>query len=163
MSTDAIGPYSPTTIYGQLTSPFTPKNVTINAHTPFDKAEEEQVKAFSRDYFEGKPLAKMKYELPEVGDISIKYSPSNSVNSDDTTGKSSVGASDSKDESTTPSVTAFSASQASSKDIVQSSLKRGYSPEEAVALKNLMASYERAAILTDNPTGVLSTCSYRVS
>ena len=65
MSTEAIGAYSPDTVYGQLTSPFTPQKIKINAHTPYDKVDENESKVFSREYFKGKPQAKMIYELPE--------------------------------------------------------------------------------------------------
>ena len=62
MSTENnLAPYSPTTVYGQLTSPFTPKTVTINAHTPFDKVDETKSKVFSREDFTGKPLTKIIY------------------------------------------------------------------------------------------------------
>ena len=64
MSIEGLAPYSPTTIYGQLTSPFTPKTITINSHTPYDKVDEEQENSsevFSRGYFEGKPQARSVY------------------------------------------------------------------------------------------------------
>ena len=49
MSTEAIGAYSPDTVYGQLTSPFTPQKIKINAHTPYDKVDENESKVFSRE------------------------------------------------------------------------------------------------------------------
>ena len=58
MSIEGLSPYSPTTVYGQLTSPFTPKTITINSHTPYDKVDndkETSSEVFSRTYFEGKP------------------------------------------------------------------------------------------------------------
>ena len=39
MSIDISGPYSPDTIYGQLTMPFAEKPVHINSHTPYDEDE----------------------------------------------------------------------------------------------------------------------------
>ena len=151
MEPEAIAPYSPTTIYGQLTSPFTPKAVTINAHTPFDKVdEEEQPQVFSREYFQGRPQTRIVYELPQT-EINIdfsRYVPSSE---------------ETKREYTPQEVAAFSASSISSSDIVQQSLQRGYSPEQAVAVRNAQEAYKKSAILTDNPAQVLSTCSYRVS
>lgn len=144
--TEAIAPYSPTTIYGQLTSPFTPKTVTINAHTPYDKVDEEKSEVFSRDYFKGKPQAKIAYELPEVNQ---EFPPKNTV-------------SDAESDKKPVELTPFSASSASSSDIVQSSLKRGYTPQEAVALKDAQNAYKNSAVMTKDPTGTLSTCSYRV-
>ena len=137
MSTEAIGAYSPDTVYGQLTSPFTPQKIKINAHTPYDKVDENESKAFSREYFKGKPQAKMIYELPENEN---KNKEENSVE-----------------------VTSFQASTTSSKDIVQNSLKHGYTPEQAVAVTKAQDAYKKSAILTTDPTGVLSTCAYKVA
>ena len=153
MDTQSIGPYSPTTIYGQLTSPFTPKQITINAHTPYDKIdEEEQSKVFSREYFQGRPQAKIVYELPETErnfDLN-KYIPAREED-------------EKKQEFTPPELSVFSASSISSKDIVHQSLQRGYSPEQAIVIKNAQASYKNSAVLTDDPARALSTCSYKVS
>ena len=137
MSTEAIGAYSPDTVYGQLTSPFTPQKIKINAHTPYDKVDENESKAFSREYFKGKPQAKMIYELPENEN---KNKEENSVE-----------------------VTSFQASTTSSKDIVQNSLKRGYTPEQAVTVTKAQDAYKKSAVLTTDPTGVLSTCAYKVA
>ena len=55
MSIEGLSPYSPTTVYGQLTSPFTPKTITINSHTPYDKVDndkETSSEVFSRTYFD---------------------------------------------------------------------------------------------------------------
>ena len=75
MSTESIAPYSPNTVYGQLTSPFTPKQITINAHTPYDKVDENESKAYSRDSFKAKPQAKMIYELPDDKGLEKKEFP----------------------------------------------------------------------------------------
>lgn len=152
MSTEAISAYSPDTVYGQLTSPFTPKQITINAHTPYDKVDENESKVYSRAYFKGKPQAKMIYELPESDNKydASKYAPKTDSESDTKT-------------TTTLEVSSFQASSVSSKDIVQSSLKRGYSTTEAVAVTKAQNAYKNSAILTNDPTGVLSTCAYKVS
>ena len=154
MNTESIGPYSPTTIYGQLTSPFTPKLVTINAHTPYDKVdEEEQSQVFSRDFFEGRPQAKMIYELPDKEYLAMGISEY----------RSNSGSDSDEDTSSKPiELSSFVASQASSKDIVQNSLKRGYSTEEAIAMKEAQNAYKNSATLTKDPIGALSTRSYRV-
>ncbi len=158
MSTaESIGPYSPTTIYGQLTSPFTPKLVSINSHTPFDKTNEEESKVFSRDYFEGRPVARMKYSLPETAPAEItKYQPEqqNSNNTNNDTKQS---------EKPQTELTAFSMSATSSSDIVKSSLKQGYSTEQAVVISKAQSAYQRSATLTKDPVGVLGSCNYMVS
>ena len=152
MSTEAIGAYSPDTVYGQLTSPFTPQKIKINAHTPYDKVDEDESKVYSRTHFKGKPQAKMIYELPESDN---KFDASKYAQKTDSE-------SDTKNTAQIE-VSAFQASKTSSKDLVQNSLKRGYSTTEAVAVTKAQNAYRNSAILTDDPTGVLSTCSYRVA
>ncbi len=155
MEPEAIAPYSPTTIYGQLTSPFTPKQITINAHTPYDKVtEDESSQVFSRGHFQARPQARMVYELPENDDYvyGIKYE--NKVNNSE----------NQEDEKEIPpsEVAAFSVSRASSKDIVQNSLKYGYSPTEAIAIRDAQNAYKNSATLTNDPIGALSSRSFRV-
>lgn len=157
MSTaESIGPYSPTTIYGQLTSPFTPKLVSINSHTPFDKTNDEESKVFSRDYFEGRPVARMKYSLPETAPVEIqKYEPEQQNNSNTDTQKT---------DTSPKELSAFSMSAtSSSSDIVKSSLKQGYTTEQAIVISNAQSAYQRGAVLTKDPIGVLGTCNYVVS
>ena len=52
MSIESVAPYSPTTVYGQLTSPFIVPRVKINAHTPYDKDSGKKSEVFSRANFE---------------------------------------------------------------------------------------------------------------
>lgn len=151
MSIEGLAPYSPTTIYGQLTSPFTPKTITINSHTPYDKVDEEQENSsevFSRGYFEGKPQARSVY-----GKVSTQSAYENDLAklSDDLAS-----------EKMPLDVTPFSSSELSSTDIVKSSLKKGYDTREAIVIQNANSAYQKSAFLTNNPVGVLSTCSYRV-
>ncbi|DAB05862.1 TPA: hypothetical protein CPT92_07575 [Candidatus Gastranaerophilales bacterium HUM_13] len=151
MSIEGLAPYSPTTIYGQLTSPFTPKKITINSHTPYDKVDEEQENSsevFSRGYFEGKPQARSVY-----GKVSTQSAYENDL------AKLSE---DLASEKVPVEVVSFSSSELSSTDIVKSSLKKGYDTREAIVIQNANSAYQKSAFLTNNPVGVLSTCSYRV-
>ncbi|OLA72834.1 MAG: hypothetical protein BHW62_08265 [Acinetobacter sp. CAG:196_36_41] len=144
MSIEGLSPYSPTTVYGQLTSPFTPKTITINSHTPYDKVDndnETSSEVFSRTYFEGKPQARNVY-----GNVSTQSAYENDLAS----------------EKMPLDVTPFSSSELSSTDIVKSSLKKGYDTREAIVIQNANSAYQKSAFLTNNPVGVLSTCSYRV-
>ena len=70
MEIESIGPYSPSTVYGQLSSPFEPKTVTVNAKTPYDKVDENsnESEVFSRKFFKGKPVAKMKIDINQNDD-----------------------------------------------------------------------------------------------
>ena len=55
MDTNSIsGAYSPKTVYGQLTSPFIPKQLIINAHNPILDAEDSESKALTLKDFVGK-------------------------------------------------------------------------------------------------------------
>lgn len=152
MNTEAIAPYSPNTVYGQLTSPFTPKQVKINAHTPYDKVDENESKAFSRESFKAKPQAKMIYELPENDDKKDSDYPPKFSNSEEK---------DTKDK--TVDVSTFQASTISSKDIVSNSLKHGYTTDQAIAVTKAQKAYKNSAIMTKNPTEVLSKHSYKVA
>ena len=162
MEPEAIAPYSPTTIYGQLTSPFTPKQITINAHTPYDKIdEEEQSRVFSREYFQGRPQARLVYELPDdnVPSFGVKYEyQTENKNNTYSAGSEEAG----KQPAVKPELTSFAASQVSSGDIVYSSLKQGYTPAEAIAIRDAQNAYKNSAVLTDDPVGALSSRSYRV-
>ena len=156
METEAIAPYSPTTIYGQLTSPFTPKQVTINAHTPYDKVDEEtESQVYSRDYFQARPQARLVYELPEEDEFVFGINYENRTN-----------ASNSENDNEIPprpvEVSAFAASQTSSRDIVHNSLKQGYSTAEAIIIRDAQNAYKNSATLTQDPVGALSSRSFRV-
>ena len=125
MSTENnLAPYSPTTVYGQLTSPFTPKTVTINAHTPFDKVDETKSKVFSREDFTGKPLTKIIYsELANNYLLEVEKEDDN---------------------------------------ILKGVLTAGYSPKEAVTIKNANEAYKKSVVITNKAPEVLSKCSYKV-
>ena len=154
METEAIAPYSPTTIYGQLTSPFTSRQITINAHTPFDEVDKEQSQVFSREHFQGKPQARMAYEISGNESVIIGINYEN--------GQPSGSNSNNETEMKAIEVSAFSASQTSSRDIVNNSLKYGYSPAEAIIIRDAQNAYRNSAIITDDPVGALNSRSYRV-
>ena len=154
MEMESIRAYSPDIVYGQLTSPFTPKQITINAHTPYGKVSEEESQVFSREHFAARPQARMLYELPDYDDYfyGIKYENKQAA---------AEKFEEEKDVSM-PEVAGFSASSASSKDIVQNSLKNGYSPAEAIAIRDARNAYKNSATLTKDPISALSSRSFRV-
>ena len=120
-----------------LASPFTQSAVKINSKTPYDKVEKNvEDKAYSRDYFNTKTQAKLQYSLGEI------QQESNEIK---------------------PEIMNFSKSGLSSQDIVNQSLKQGYSANQAVNVARAQAAYTRSAFLTKDPVGVLSTCSYTIS
>lgn len=145
MNTEAIGAYSQTSVYGQLTSPFTPKIVNINSHTPYDKVEESnESKAVSRDDFHKYKPAKLKFELPEKEEDTQQTANTNTEKKDF-----------SKD------ITPFSMSSATSSDIVNNSLKRGYTATEAIAIKDAHKAYTETLESRDFAKN-LSTRNYKV-
>lgn len=135
MDTEAVTPYSPTTVYGQLSSPFLVKSVSINAHTS-DEAVVDDVQTFSRDYFTD-GSARFKY--------AASYSPSSIASIQNAGG-----------------IHSFSASSGSG-DIVKTALNSGYSANEAITISNAKAAYSRSAVGTRNPVGVLRGCKYNIS
>ena len=155
METEAIAPYSPTTIYGQLTSPFTSRQITINAHTPFDEVDKEQSQVFSRDFFQSRAQTRLVYELPKDDEFVFGINYENRTN-----------ASNSESDNEIPprpvEVNTFAASQTSSRDIVHNSLKQGYSAAEAIIIRDAQNAYKNSAILTQDPVGALSSRSFRV-
>ena len=68
---------------------------------------------------------------------------------------------DTKDK--TVDVSTFQASTISSKDIVSNSLKHGYTTDQAIAVTKAQKAYKNSAIMTKNPTEVLSKHSYKVA
>lgn len=151
MSIEGLSPYSPTTVYGQLTSPFIHKAITINSHTPFDDVDNEHEASsdvYSREYFDGKPQARSVYG--RVSADSAYERDLAKISEEITSEKVSL------------DVSSFSSSELSSTDIVKSSLKKGYDTKEAIVIQNANYAYRRSAFLTRNPIGVLSTRSYRV-
>lgn len=146
MSIESLQPYSPTTIYGQLTSPFTPKQITINSHTPFDKVNENDgSEVFSSASFEGKPQAKIAFD--KMSNYVPEYETDFSKN--DTP----------KDPS---ELSSFSVSSFSDNKILKGALTNGYSVNESIVIQNAQNAYQRSSLITKNASQVLSTCSYRV-
>lgn len=149
MNTEAIGAYSPTTVYGQLTSPFTPQKVSINSHTPYDKVDENsESKAVSREDFHKYKPAKLKFELPEQ--------------EEDKQQKQQISSSETETKDYSKDITPFSISSATSSDIINNSLKHGYTATEALAIKDAHKAYTETLESKDFAKN-LSTRTYKVS
>ena len=155
MDMESIGAYSPTTVYGQLSSPFIPKNITLNAHTPYDKEEDAEAVSLG-NYLESRPNIKlvsgaMPKEITGVGYTKNGYK---------------LQTDDKQDEDKfppEPGVSGFSASKLSSKDIVSGAIKKGYTAEQAATITKAKKAYENSYLSTRNPIKTLSTRSYVVS
>ena len=156
METERIAAYSPNTIYGQLSSPFTPKQIHINAHTEFDKDPAKET--FSRSDFSSKTPTKIKvdYSSLEKPDVS-KYQKKSE--------EKVVGFKNDQNNSEktqTQNVNSFTASSLSNKDIVNNSLKKGYSVEQVAVVLRAKDAYNNSSTLTKNPIKTLSTRVYNV-
>ena len=151
MSIEAIGGYSPDIVYGNLTYPFTPKNITINAHTPFDSDKDTEAKAVTYNNF--RRYTKLKTKLYDHKDddytVGIKIPSSNED--------------ENKDIDLSASVNGFSASKYSAKDIVNGAIKRGYSAQQAAAIYKAQKAYSTSVGVTKDPVKALSSRSYSVS
>lgn len=127
MSTENLAPYSPTTVYGQLTYPFTPKTISINAHTPFDKVDKTESEAFSREFFEIKPQTKLIYtELSNNYLYEVENEELELYNSSD--------------------ISRFSVSEYSKDNYLNGMLSKDYSPKEMAAMKKVNDAYKMSLI-----------------
>lgn len=143
MSAENLTPYSKTTVYGELTSPFTPKQITINAHTPFDKVEENESKAYSRVDFSGKPQTKIIYsKLANNYEIEIEKEDNEIFKQNE--------------------LSNFSISEFTDDNILKGVLSSDYSPEEAAIIKKAEEAYKKSITMTKKAPENLSKCSYRV-
>ena len=154
MDMDVTGAYSPTVVYGQLTSPFVPKNISMNAHTPYDK-EEDEAKVSLGNYLESRPSLKLKDKVIHKNYTGVGYSKKGYelLNYEE------------KEDKFPPDlgVSGFSASNLSSKDIVSGAIKKGYTAEQAATISKAKKAYENSYLITRNPVKTLSTRTYVVS
>ena len=164
MTTEAIGIYSPTTVYGQLTYPFSPKKIHVNAHTPYDKTD-ESAKAVSntsavRKATEGTGVSSKIQTQKDFDDI--KNLNTNQFLKTKTSGNEKDEEEDKQDFPPKSQVGTFTASSLSSYDIVSNSLKKGYSYKEALVISRASNAYKNSAMGTKNAVKSLSTRTYTV-
>mgnify|MGYP006988900638 CR=1 FL=1 len=161
MSIEAAGAYSPDIIYGQLTMPFANKPTSVNAHTSYDKTEEDEnttgvmpTKAISSgDLYNNKSrmLASVqeirntrgidlnknllsKIEMPEW----VEFPPESPVD-------------------------LFRLSSFNKKsNIIYDAVQNGYSTDEAVAISKAHVAYATAARMPQNPVRALLNTDYIV-
>ncbi|MBR6127113.1 hypothetical protein IKQ21_05450 [bacterium] len=140
------GAYSTEEVYGQLTAPFKPAAVTINAHTEFD---DDEAVTYSQSDFH-KNIKSFKYAKDEQEDnysfgIDMGYKP-NTVE----TGAQNT-------EFPPKTVFTFQNSSVSGlKDPVKGTLTSGYDYNKTLIVKNAKQAYSNAAGLTKDPVGALN-------
>ena len=131
MSIENIGAYSPDIVYGQLTTPFLDKQISINAHTPFDKEKEVQ-QAFSKADFEK--------------NISGKSFPTFEEMTTFQTQEQFTGVKNELFEfpPKMPEVSSFQASKTNeSSGWVYEAIKNGYSPSKAITVGKAQSAYAK--------------------
>lgn len=164
MTTEAIGAHTPTAVYGQLTYPFTPKQVKINAHTPYDKNSEDENSpsktAALRKAAEGTGVESRIQTQKDFDEI--KKAGSKQFLKSSSSGTERKEESESKEFPPESPVGSFAASKLSSYDIVSDSLKKGYSYKEAMVIKRASDAYKNSAMGTKNAVKSLSTRTYTV-
>lgn len=154
MEINTSGAYSPDIVYGQLTYPFKPAAITINAHTPYDKTENtDENTAVSLKDFRGN-ISSFKYEKDDNDDyqfgIDNGYKPT------------TVNSGSEAPEFPPKSVKSFSASNYSNKDIVQGAIKKGYSYDRAVVIAKAQKAYQTSAGITNDPISALNERTFAV-
>ena len=159
MNTDSIsGAYSRDIVYGQLSYPFVPQNIKVNSYTPENPAVKAETSQTGEIYdFLDKKLTKETFSLEkakETYNFGIKQDDvfANPLENDAETF-----------EFPPESISSFSFSSLSSKDIVAGALKSGYSTEQAITIDKARKAYENSITMSKHPTRVLSTHSYTVS
>lgn len=153
MSIESVGAYSPDTIYGQLTMPFTNKPVHINAHTPLDKEETNTVltrNSFYNNQSEGK------VSIEEIKDMkSLELNDNLKVD---------IGIKVAKEFPPEPKVGVFQQSAyTKGTGVVFDALKNGYTGSEAITIGNAYRAYKNAVTLGSNPVQTLLNTNFAVS
>ena len=154
MSIDSIGAYSPEKVYGQLTRPFKPDMVKINAHTPYDKEKTENTTPTNALYDTIGKKTNLKDEYKNIQDkvevdtIGIKI---NKDESDET-----------EKDKNNANIAAFSKSTLSKKDFVNNALKQGYSAQEAAVIDRAQKAYEKSATVGKDPIKALKEKTFKV-
>ena len=153
MSIDISGPYSPDTIYGQLTMPFVDKPVHINAHTPLD--EESGKTVLTKNSFYNN-LSDSKVSIEEIRDM-------DALELDESL-KTDIGI---KVAAKFPPENALPAFQSSSylegSGVVYSALQNGYPADRAIVIGHAFHAYQNSIKADVNPVQNLLSRNYQVS
>ncbi len=134
MSIEAVGPYSPDTVYGHLTMPFLNKPVHINAHTDLDAPLGDEV------------LTKSKfYNNQSQGQVSIEDIRDMKSLELDASLKVDIGIKQLQDFPPKANVQVFQASTYSNNSgVVFNALKNGYTGTEAINMGKAFNSYNNS-------------------
>lgn len=153
MSIESVGAYSPNTVYGQLTMPFTNKPVHINAHTPLD--EENGNTVLTRKSFYNNQSQGM-VSIEDIRDIqSLKLDDSLKVD---------IGIKMLEDFPPEPGVGVFQQSiYTGGSGVVFDALKSGYTGNQAITFGNAHTAYKNAMTFGNNPVKSLLSTNFAVA
>lgn len=156
MSIEALGGNSQDDEHVWLKSPFTPKNIKINAHTPLDEPQDDKAttqKDFVSKYRGTKAL------LYKADDDKYTFGVKNASDDKD---DEAVKFESSSNMIESSKVGSFQLSNYSAKDIVNKEIKRGRSVDEAYTAYKTQKAYETSAGKTKTPIDALGTRKFRV-
>jgi len=152
MSIESVGAYSPDTIYGQLTMPFTNKPVHINAHTP---DEEYGDAVYTRDKFYNN-LSDMQVSIEDIADIK-------SLELDDRL-KIDIGIKEFQEFPPKPNVNVFqSSTYLEGQGVVYKALQNGYPADRAIVIGKASSVYKNAMNFGSKPVEALLDRKFQVS
>lgn len=151
MSIESVGAYSPDTVYGQLTMPFTNKPVHINAHTP---DEEYGDTLYTRNKFYNN-LPDMMVSIEDIADIK-------SLELDDSL-KVDIGIKVAKEFPPKPTVGVFQSSfYLEGSGVVNKALQNGYPADRAIVIGKANSSYRNAMNFGSKPVEALLSRDFQV-
>ena len=153
MSIESVGAYSPDTIYGQLTMPFTIKPVQINAHTPLDEEETETVITRNKFY---NNLPQMQVSIDEIRDMKALEL--------DESLKTDIGIKLAQEFPPKPTVGVFqSSAYLDESGVVFNALQNGYPADRAIVIGKANSSYKNAMNFGSKPVEALQSRSFTIS
>lgn len=154
MNIDTSGGYSPDKIYGQLTMPFLNKPVTINAHTPYDNANNTAQAVSKSNFYNNKSEMMVSIE---------KIRKSKGIELDESL-KTDIGIKEPVEFPPESPVNSFNVSRYNDgKGVVYNALKNGYSASQSIVIGNAFKAYGKAATSNQNPVTSLLETGYKVS
>jgi len=154
MSIEALSGNSQDDEHVWLKSPFTPKNIKINSHTPLDEQQDD--KAVTQKDFVGKYRG-VKAVLYKADEDDYSFGIKNVSDKDD----EAVKFESSSNMIEKSKVGSLQASNLSAKDLVGGEIKRGRSVEEAYTAYKTQKAYETSAGKTKTPIDALGTRKFR--
>lgn len=155
MSIEALGGNSQENEHVWLKNPFTPKQITLNSHTPLDEQQDD--KAVTQKDFIGK-YRSTKAAVYKADEDKYSFGMKNGTNEKEDEAVKFESSSEMIENS---KVGSFQASNLSAKDIVSGRMKRGDSVDEAYTAYKTQKAYETSVGKSKSPIHDLGTRKFR--